>query len=510
MKFLCRTSVLPGTTNPDLTCFILKNSSLHPIAQALTIPSASQTTTTTTTSTTTSTGTPTTTINKTSPPLRSQTPNSSSAILPTPVAAINEATNSLHAIPVELLKSVRKKDHNRSDLTTPLDLSVRRLSTELMQRERSVSFSSSISGDHGRLNIDAMMEGKENLSIDSNSVTPEQIVCAPSLPGSPPLTPSPKHASHSPRGILATSPNSLLASQHHHHHHHQLRPITSSDLAARLADPSNIAQTQHIIDRQSVELAMRLSASTATQPDGLSNSLLPAQQPTKTNILNATKKGVGSSSHGPPQIFVKQGVSKCKECNIVFCKYENYLAHKKHYCSARNLEDKDGGKPSPPPSPLPTGVGAGGTTGSGTAPPPHTYQQLICAACGIKFTSIDNLNAHQMYYCPKRIEVPIQVRRFLSLLYKQNIFIILFDFIQAPIQKDKCNKCKTIHDGNQQCSNNQNVYKCPICDVVNTSAAESRRHIETHAGVKAFRCSICRYKGNTLRLVFYCSIKFLI
>lgn len=117
---------------------------------------------------------------------------------------------------------------------------------------------------------------------------------------------------------------------------------------------------------------------------------------------NATKKPLLSGSN-QPQIFVKQGVSKCKECNIVFCKYENYLAHKKHYCSARNVDEATDGKtkPSPPTSPL-----ANNASGNSSASSAHgAYQQLICAACGIKFTSLDNLQAHQMYYCPKRIEV---------------------------------------------------------------------------------------------------------
>ena len=276
-------------------------------------------------------------------------------------------------------------------------------------RERSTSFSSSISGgEHGRMDIDLMLEGKENLSIDSNSVTPEQIVCAPSLPGSPSLTPSPKRVSHSPRGIAAASPNSLLASSLHQQHQAAtaalLRPISSSDLAARLSEPPLNAH-----HAKSFEMALRLSAvgvSNNTDNIGASqSSTVPTNKPTATVLNMNTKKssGVGLNQ---PQIFVKQGVSKCKECNIVFCKYENYLAHKKHYCSARNSEDKDGAKPSPPPSPLPSNVG-----GSNQAPQ-LAYQQLICAACGIKFTSLDNLNAHQMYYCPKRIEIPVQVTDF--------------------------------------------------------------------------------------------------
>lgn len=347
--------------------------------------------------------------------------------------------------------------------TIPLDLSVRRLSTEILPRARSVSFSSCLSGDHGRLSIDMMMEGKENLSIDSNSVTPEQIVCAPSLPGSPPLTPSPKRSSHSPRGILAASPNSIHSSNHTQSA--MLRQLIPSDLAARLSEPSlNLHTPKPMYDRQSAaELTLRITAASNASTNHLDNA-----QNKSTGMAMNKKAGTSNPlAIGQPQIFVKQGVSKCKECNIVFCKYENYLAHKKHYCSARTLDDKEGNKPSPPPSPSATNS-AGGTA-------PLAYQQLICAACGIKFTSLDNLSAHQMYYCPKRIEIPLQ----------------------TP-QKEKCTKCKSLHEPNGQCPN-QNIYKCPICDVVSANATESRRHIETHAGVKAFRCSICRYKGNTLR-----------
>ena len=74
---------------------------------------------------------------------------------------------------------------------------------------------------------------------------------------------------------------------------------------------------------------------------------------------------------------------RCKECNIVFCRHENFVAHKKHYCQARE------NTPCSPPPP-------------GTPSPPLV--QLICAACGIKFASMDNLVTHQAFYCPKRPE----------------------------------------------------------------------------------------------------------
>lgn len=83
------------------------------------------------------------------------------------------------------------------------------------------------------------------------------------------------------------------------------------------------------------------------------------------------------------------------------------------------------------------------------------------------------------------------------IVYDKRTYANWGNVLQAP--KDKCLKCKTVHDGNQPCTVAQHPYKCPICDVVSANAAESRRHIETHGGVKAFRCSMCGYKGNTLR-----------
>lgn len=304
--------------------------------------------------------------------------------------------------------------------TTPLDLSVRRVSSDNFQRERSVSISSSVSGDINKMSIDALIEGKENLSINSDSITPEQIVCAPSLPGSPPLTPSPKHSLSSPRQLLSQSPNALTSSllSQSQQQTALLRSFLPSQLAAYSLSPLNRA-----------DLAINMSPVLSS---GNSSELSP--KPTSTGALNIVKKsGIdthsssasasSSSSTLPivqPQVFVKQGVSKCKECNIVFCKLENFIAHKKHYCSARNLEEnkETKSKSSPPNSPSPNNVS--GTTGSAMA-----YQQLICAACGIKFTSLDNLSAHQMYYCPKRIEMPAQVIR-KTIIHFYNIFNIFW------------------------------------------------------------------------------------
>ena len=274
-------------------------------------------------------------------------------------------------------------------------------------RERSLSLSSAISAEHLRMEFDNLMEGKENLSVSGDSVTPEHIVCAPSLPGSPPLTPSPKRRSNSPRG----SGIAALTQQQQQ----LMRPLLPPEIALRLStDPTlnlnlNLLSQQNLAAKQSLELLLRSATVNSVE-------LSPKQPPISPLLGSLSSPNANSGLPSSPQIFVKQGDSKCKECNIVFCKYENYIAHKKHYCSARNLEDGDNTKVSPPISPQATSPSnAGGATSSGrsgSGGPSVSYQQLICAACGIKFTSLDNLTAHQMYYCPKRVDVPVQVKKY--------------------------------------------------------------------------------------------------
>lgn len=379
---------------------------------------------------------------------------------------------------------------SKSDLTIPLDLSIRRFTTR-QHRDRSMSFSSAISGD-GEMPLDLLlMEGKENMSVagSDSAATPEQIVCAPSLPGSPPLTPSPKRRSNSPR----VSNHSLSPSSQHAAIMRAMPPELSIHFPAAAA----AAAAAGLLDPKVRLPAALLSHVTANvmEVNAKKSQLTPPLMRMHHSSPSPTPANSSAAAPIPPQVFVKQGVSKCKECNIVFCKYENYVAHKKHYCSARNLDDPEGASPkvSPPPamSPQPVSpslsvpaVAAQANPGRGQIQLPSAlpYQQLICAACGTKFTSLDNLGAHQMYYCSKRVE--------LTQGQQQQV--------PAVVVKEKCGKCKSIHDPSASCPSSWG-YKCPICDVVSANSAESRRHMETHGGVKAFRCTICSYKGNTLR-----------
>jgi len=143
-------------------------------------------------------------------------------------------------------------------------------------------------------------------------------------------------------------------------------------------------------------------------------------------------------------------MSRCDECNINFSKYQNYVAHKKYYCSGKsNLSttpvqavsenDDDDPLPDPAPkrlkvdtsgpsSPLPlsTTLSLANPSSSGLTSPVHDAQSkelklekpqnqlkepshpllhssdnphFVCDGCGIKFKSVSNLQAHKARYC---------------------------------------------------------------------------------------------------------------
>lgn len=277
----------------------------------------------------------------------------------------------------EVLKSANRPREPSRDGATPLDLSVRRTPESVITDEHE----------------------KENRM---RSTTPEQIVCAPSLPGSP-GTPSPSRRSSSPSG--ESSPKRRRRNSRGPTPKPPCVPSPPEEKFTPVVPPPIMPPA----------LALRL----------------------------ATELPVTTAS---PQVLVKQGVSKCIECNIVFCKFENYRIHKRHYCSAGGGEER--ASPAPP-----------------EPGPPPQYRQLICLACGIHFSSLDNLTTHQLYYCTKRET-------------------------RSP---------RSLPEAPRPSSGSDGGWKCPCCDVVSPTAAAAQRHMESHAGVKAFRCTICRYRGNTLR-----------
>ena len=151
--------------------------------------------------------------------------------------------------------------------------------------------------------------------------------------------------------------------------------------------------------------------------------------------------------------FLKQAAesaqNRCNECNINFSKYQNYVAHKKYYCSGlkqQQSQDSDDESPSPAtqttsapgkkqtPLPSPTSPPFSQTSPNVALQKQNLFNQdfflnqksmmenfpgkipllmtppvmnmtqpnashFVCQGCGIKFKSISNLKAHQSRYC---------------------------------------------------------------------------------------------------------------
>ena len=216
-------------------------------------------------------------------------------------------------------------------------------------------------------------------------------------------------------------------------------------------------------------------------------------------ILLKMFNGILPPLTSPHSSTMKQGEARCNECNITFYKEENYLVHKKHYCAARGKSSDDDrastSRSSPPPgvsrasvSPPVRGVkselpNASNVLSGKTKP----GGQFVCTPCGIKFTSPDNLSAHQIYYCPKREGVATEEGVTKGMWRCPRCRVVMLETLQAA------------HQCASPGSSSSHGWKCPCCPMLSPTAAAAQKHLETHAGIKAFRCTICGYRGNTLR-----------
>lgn len=109
--------------------------------------------------------------------------------------------------------------------------------------------------------------------------------------------------------------------------------------------------------------------------------------------------------------------------------------------------------------------------------------QFVCAACGIRFKSLDNLQAHQTYYCTKRAGGPL-----------------------IPIAPNANSS-----DGGLKMSHEENAVDVSRAKRTNGTPAEKSvngcngngnvksRSSSNQQQVQSFQCSICGYKGHTLR-----------
>lgn len=203
----------------------------------------------------------------------------------------------------------------------------------------------------------------------------------------------------------------------------------------------------------------------------------------------------------PPPKLVKQGNNKCEECNIFFYKYDNYLAHKRHYCAFRrqqlsalaaaastnqdhSSDDNNSNHSGMNDSSQSYQMDDGAKSSSRRDQSVEHFRSVItksshsvycCDACGVKFSTSDNLEAHQTYYCIKKAD---------SAMSKA-----------AAMRGDNSHSPQSLEspfDGPEE-------WKCNYCDAACSSYETIRRHLLTHSELRGFRCIVCGYKGNTLR-----------
>ncbi|RWS26818.1 zinc finger protein-like protein [Leptotrombidium deliense] len=115
--------------------------------------------------------------------------------------------------------------------------------------------------------------------------------------------------------------------------------------------------------------------------------------------------------------------------------------------------------------------------------------QFFCVACGIRFSSLDNLQAHQTYYCLKRSAINGNA----SNAEKANFIISM----SGNASEVSCSKCKAAF-----CS--QEALIAHVCsalasNAVVQSSTVNKSHTVSGNQTQCFKCTICGYKGHTLR-----------
>ncbi|ODN02261.1 Zinc finger protein-likeush [Orchesella cincta] len=181
--------------------------------------------------------------------------------------------------------------------------------------------------------------------------------------------------------------------------------------------------------------------------------------------------------------------------------------------------------------------------------------QYPCSICGVKFSTIDNLQTHQFYYCNNKRKASSSCdnnsggdneycgeSKNGSSSNGNNGDALIMGLptnadVMTGISRNKspgpgsgcrngftrCGKCKLAIPEDQMSThirvclgtaspsfgNGARVgesgvgapvgWKCPCCDVYSPTVSAAQKHLETHTGIRAFKCLLCGYRGNTLR-----------
>ena len=236
---------------------------------------------------------------------------------------------------------------------------------------------------------------------------------------------------------------------------------------------------------------------------------------------------VRQTLNSPPSI------SHCAECNIVFYKHANYLAHKAHYCAGRHAvssadtQDQTGRVYGPASKSAATLKSDDGSTaldnGRRRSPEPHelvatlddtgTTIQFYCIPCKIKFSNLDTLRAHKQFYCPARFDATPSGSELATTTRHRHATSRVYngaeeserqagDLASAGGSCAACGVTVTSSRSGHRCpaaASTSSLFQCPHCDYAAQSDSRLVEHVRAHAPSRAFRCALCGYRGNTVR-----------
>ena len=273
-------------------------------------------------------------------------------------------------------------------------------------------------------------------------------------------------------------------------------------------------------EEQPQDLSKPKTGSPVTSPAGTPKTGTPVMDTpamstptlgTPTPVITAS----GHIAYYPTMVpsVIPQGnaISKCVDCNIVFYKHENYIIHKEHYCSARKAAKVNGadgsaegnmevayseGKVRHQPS---ASSGAAAMLEK-TMVFSQRLMQFYCIPCKIKFSSSDTLKAHKDYYCPYgKAEKPVSQSESSSPDNEdqeedeEGMYTCphcAHSYTSSRLLKLHFCKATSVHIP---------LLRCPYCDYIAQTDNRLVEHIKAHAPTKAYKCTICGYRGNTVR-----------
>ena len=124
-----------------------------------------------------------------------------------------------------------------------------------------------------------------------------------------------------------------------------------------------------------------------------------------------------------------------------------------------------------------------------------------CNPCKIKFSSASTLRAHKEFYCPHGKESEH------SMVVKKGFEENSNSSHDSEDVSVKCHRCDSVFASSRLlkhhfCSGTTShmpLTRCMYCDFVTQTEMRLHEHMKAHMPNKAYRCTLCGYRGNTVR-----------